>query len=265
MGEQAKSAASRATAEARHQASDLAQQARDAAYDGAHRVREEAERRAQAGVDRGADEVSHTADALRRAADEAGERTIQGQVLRYAADGLTDISHSIRGKSLGDMAGDLAEFGRRNPVAFLGGAALAGFALSRFVRATRPQPRHDGPRGPYGSPPTPGYGSGYDRGTMRQPTQPATTHTPTGAAGPVRPVGGTLPTGASTGITSGATAGSTGSVGTSTAGTSSGGVPGGAGRSPASSPTSPAGVKPATTGGSTSTGTTSTKKGTPNV
>ena len=36
------------------------------------------------------------------------------------------------------MAGELSEFGRQNPVAYLGGAALVGFALARFARASTP-------------------------------------------------------------------------------------------------------------------------------
>jgi hypothetical protein len=33
---------------------------------------------------------------------------------------------------MSELIGDLADFGRRNPPAFLGAAALAGFALARF-------------------------------------------------------------------------------------------------------------------------------------
>ena len=36
------------------------------------------------------------------------------------------------------MAADLSAFGRQNPVAYLGGAALVGFALARFARASTP-------------------------------------------------------------------------------------------------------------------------------
>ena len=62
----------------------------------------------------------------------------QQDLLREAADGLKQIAHAVEGKSIGTMAGELSEFGRQNPVAYLGGAALVGFALARFARASTP-------------------------------------------------------------------------------------------------------------------------------
>src|SRR5699024_7676207 len=85
MGEQARSMAS----EARHRAGDLAEQARDEAMHRASQAREEVERRANEGVHYGADQVSSTAHALRRAADDV-DGTFQGQLLRQAAEGLTE-------------------------------------------------------------------------------------------------------------------------------------------------------------------------------
>ena len=63
---------------------------------------------------------------------------LQQDLLREAADGLKQIAHAVEGKSLGTMAAELSEFGRQNPVAYLGGAALVGFALARFARASTP-------------------------------------------------------------------------------------------------------------------------------
>ena len=62
----------------------------------------------------------------------------QQDLLREAADGLKQIAHAVEGKSIGTMAAELSEFGRQNPVAYLGGAALVGFALARFARASTP-------------------------------------------------------------------------------------------------------------------------------
>ena len=62
----------------------------------------------------------------------------QQDLLREAADGLKQIARAVEGKNIGTLAGDLADFGRRNPVAYLGGAALVGFALARFARASTP-------------------------------------------------------------------------------------------------------------------------------
>jgi len=132
--------------------SDLVQTARDAAAAAQERfggLREEAmsgldqaksaasekagEAKAQA-----ADEINRTARGFEKAAEEMEGSPLQQDLLREAADGLKQIAHAVEGKSLGAMASDLSEFGRQNPVAYLGGAALVGFALARFARASTP-------------------------------------------------------------------------------------------------------------------------------
>ena len=73
---------------------------------------------------------------------------LQQDLLREAADGLKQIAHAVEGKSLGAMAAELSNFGRQNPVAYLGGAALVGFALARFARASTPAGPAPRPREP---------------------------------------------------------------------------------------------------------------------
>jgi hypothetical protein len=85
-----------------------------------------------------ADEIARTARGLEAAAEEMEGSPLQQDLLREAADGLKQIAHAVEGKSLGRMAAELSEFGRQNPVAYLGGAALVGFALARFARASTP-------------------------------------------------------------------------------------------------------------------------------
>ncbi len=94
-----------------------------------------------------ADEIGRTAEGLDAAADAMEGSPFQQDLLREAADGLKQLAHAMQGKSIGAMAGDVSEFGRRNPMAYLGGAALAGFALARFARASSP----DGATGVQGS------------------------------------------------------------------------------------------------------------------
>jgi len=100
-----------------------------------------------AAVDKGAEmkgaaavEIARTADGLEAAAAEMDGSPLQQDLLREAAEGLKQISNAVQGKSIGTMVEDLSEFGRRNPLAYLGGAALAGFALARFARASAPDP-----------------------------------------------------------------------------------------------------------------------------
>lgn len=90
--------------------------------------------------ERAAGSLSDTAGALEKAASETRPHSTQHRLLTEAAHGLTQISRSVEGRSVGEIVESLSDFGRRNPLAFLGGAALTGFALSRFARASE-QPR----------------------------------------------------------------------------------------------------------------------------
>jgi hypothetical protein len=85
-----------------------------------------------------ADEIARTARGLEAAAEEMEGSPLQQELLREAADGLKQISRAVQGKSIGGIVGELSDFGRQNPLAYLGGAALAGFALARFARASAP-------------------------------------------------------------------------------------------------------------------------------
>lgn len=134
--------------ETKRVASDLAQSAKDGARGAAEGATEEASRRAHAAKDGVADEMSSVASALRTAADELRRGSPQERTFGQIAESLADASESLREKDLGEMAGDLSAFARRNPVAFLGGALMIGFAASRFGRASRrtdPSRQHDHP------------------------------------------------------------------------------------------------------------------------
>lgn len=101
----------------------------------------EALRRTEAAKGRTAEEISRTAHGLETAAAELEGSPFQQDLLREAAGGLEQLSRAVDGRSIAQMTGDLSDFARRNPVGFLGGAALAGFALARFARADRPETR----------------------------------------------------------------------------------------------------------------------------
>jgi hypothetical protein len=96
-----------------------------------------------------ADEIARTAKGLEAAAAELEGSPLQQDLLHEAAEGLKQISQAIEGKSIGTIIEDLSDFGRRNPLAYLGGAALAGFALARFARASTADPKaaEEGPDG----------------------------------------------------------------------------------------------------------------------
>lgn len=154
----------------RDEASKAAGTLKDEAARLASGVRRKAEERADEGLYAAASSLEDFTAAIRKASEELGERdqSMAAGLVRQAASGLEDASAAIKGKSLGDITHSLAGFARRQPAAFLIGAALAGVALGRFARASgdhadaehlrraRPQgsslPDPNGPRmGPSGS------------------------------------------------------------------------------------------------------------------
>jgi hypothetical protein len=120
---------------------------REAARSGADEAKAAAAAQVDEVKEQAAGEIARTAQGLEAAADEMEGAPFQQDLLREAADGLKQIAQAVEGKSLGALAGELSEFGRRNPAAYLGGAALVGFALARFARASAPD-RAFGERGP---------------------------------------------------------------------------------------------------------------------
>jgi hypothetical protein len=111
---------------------------RDAAVSSLDEAKSAATEKAGEAKAQAADEIARTARGLEAAAEEMEGSPLQQDLLREAADGLKQIAHAVEGKSLGAMAAELSEFGRQNPMAYLGGAALVGFALARFARASTP-------------------------------------------------------------------------------------------------------------------------------
>ena len=88
-----------------------------------------------------ADEIDTTASALRKAASDMRDGSPQGSTFSYLADGLADMAETVRGQDLSEVVTATGNFARRNPLAFLGGAALLGFAVTRFTKASAPAPQ----------------------------------------------------------------------------------------------------------------------------
>ncbi|MCF7726264.1 hypothetical protein GLP59_08160 [Sulfitobacter sp. M220] len=125
LNEKAKATAASATQEAKTRAKDVA----DTVASDAASYADDAKGAA-------ADEVKGVASALRTAADELRSGSPQERTFSQLADGLADASDSMRDKDLGEMVGAVTDFAKRNPFVFLGGAALVGFAATRFAKAS---------------------------------------------------------------------------------------------------------------------------------
>ena len=137
-----------AGAEARADAERAAKRLGDDASRVTREAMDEAQRMAQSQADRAkgaaASEMSSIADSLRKAAQDMREGSPQERTLGQIAETLADASEAIRDRDMSEIAGDVSAFARRNPMAFLGGAALAGFAATRFAKASASTPRASG-------------------------------------------------------------------------------------------------------------------------
>jgi hypothetical protein len=85
-----------------------------------------------------ADQINGVAAAITKVADEL-DGSDQQTVARYARDianSISNVGRQIESRDIDDLMGAAQDFGRKQPVAFLGAAALAGFVASRFALAS---------------------------------------------------------------------------------------------------------------------------------
>lgn len=90
-----------------------------------------------------AEQLASMARAVSRVAEEL--RSEQASTAGYAssiAGGMRRLSENVRDKDVDELIGMAQDFGRRQPATFMGAAALAGFAASRFLFASSRR-RHD--------------------------------------------------------------------------------------------------------------------------
>jgi hypothetical protein len=113
---------------AKQRASEMAEDARDTAT---AKAREEAEKvRADA-----INEADDAASATRAAESQFDDDSLQAAALRQIGAQINSVADQMRDKPVDAMVDDVAVFARRNPMLFLGGAALAGFAAARFLKS----------------------------------------------------------------------------------------------------------------------------------
>jgi uncharacterized protein YjbJ (UPF0337 family) len=83
-----------------------------------------------------AKDVKDVADALRSASETLRGGSAQERTLGQIASSLADASDALRDKDLGEIMQAASRVARDNPMLFLGGAALLGFAASRYAKAS---------------------------------------------------------------------------------------------------------------------------------
>ena len=137
----------------RRKAGELGEQAKDAVKDAARDAKHQARSFAEDQKGEAVDRVGGMADALRSAAGSLDDQDqpMVADYARQAASGLDRMSEAISHRSLDDLVETVEDFARRQPVAFLGGAALAGFVMARFAKSSSERRRYGDVRHRHGA------------------------------------------------------------------------------------------------------------------
>jgi hypothetical protein len=165
---EAKEKAEDVAARAKEKAGDLKRQAARAADDMRQRARTAATDQKNVAASR----MEGIAHALRTASDDLQTRgqPMFAEYSRHVAEGLESMAQSLGRRDVDDLVGNVEDFARARPVAFLGGAVVAGFALARFMKSSSTRR--------------------YERSTASTPDFP---HSSTGAGTAVASAGGGSP------------------------------------------------------------------------
>lgn len=113
---------------------------KETAQDVAHKAADKATEVADRQKSYAADQIGKIAGALERVGEEL-KSDDAGAIGGYASQLGVSARHfadRVKDKNLSEIAGIAEDFGRRQPLAFLGLAAVAGLAASRFMMASKP-------------------------------------------------------------------------------------------------------------------------------
>lgn len=113
--------------------------AKGMAEDAAQAAEAKAKRGAAKARDRAAEETQKAANAAEAAAGEFDAGSVQAQAIEHVARRIDDIADQLRTTDIDRMASMIGDAARKNPMLFVAGAALAGFAVTRFLKARDPQ------------------------------------------------------------------------------------------------------------------------------
>ena len=131
--DEAKSVAGQVAAEAKDQVSQLADHAKAQVAEVTDKVKGVATEQKELL----AAQIGGVADSMQRvAADLEANNGSSAGYARMIADNAEKLSDTIRDKDIDQILAIAQDFGRKQPVAFMGAAALLGFAASRFLLAS---------------------------------------------------------------------------------------------------------------------------------
>jgi hypothetical protein len=123
------------TKKARDDMDQLVSGVKQSAREAAASVRDKAEQEANRRKDDGAERLHLVARAAERAAEELDQRMpLAAKYVRRTAKQVEDFSESLAQRSFEDIAREFSSLARARPGLVLGAGALAGFALTRFLK-----------------------------------------------------------------------------------------------------------------------------------
>ncbi|GAA3019413.1 hypothetical protein [Streptomyces fulvorobeus] len=122
---------------AREQAAGVAGEAAAKAQDLAGELRDRLQDQASSQTQRVAESIRRLSDELRDMSDNAKEDSSAASAVRQIADRGQRVAAHLESRGPEGLMGDLQEFARRRPGAFLAGAALAGFAVARIGKGIK--------------------------------------------------------------------------------------------------------------------------------
>jgi hypothetical protein len=100
-------------------------------------ISEQAQHLADQQKDAGADQIEGMAHAIHGAARELeGEMPVAAGYVHDAASRLQDAAQRLHERGIGELLNDVNNFARSQPTAFFGGAVLAGFMITRFLKSS---------------------------------------------------------------------------------------------------------------------------------
>ncbi|MDK1384655.1 nutrient deprivation-induced protein [Sinorhizobium sp. 8-89] len=111
---------------------------REFADEQAERTKEAASRAAEHEKNVVARQLSGVAMAVEKVGSELQQSDQQalGRYAQQIGTSLGNFARDVEGRDFGEIAGMAEDFGRKQPLAFLGMAAIAGLAASRFLTAS---------------------------------------------------------------------------------------------------------------------------------
>jgi hypothetical protein len=105
---------------------------------GAAQLKESAAQLAEQQKRTGARQLSGVAGAIHAAADQLDQQLPgAARYIHDAAERIDDVASDLRNRNISDIADGVRRLGQERPLALFGGAVLAGFVLTRFLKSGR--------------------------------------------------------------------------------------------------------------------------------